>query len=130
MPAATAAPDPPDEPPGVRVTSHGLRAGAQRMGSVTPLAPNSGVLVLPRLTIPAASIESVTPSETWGTKSRNASDPNVVGTPAVRFRSLIAVGTPRSGPSPGGTAAARSRACATVVVTNAPTSSSRSTRSR
>ena len=50
--------------------------------------------------MPAASIESVTPSETSGTKSRNASDPNMVGTPAVRFRSLIAVGTPHSGPSP------------------------------
>ena len=45
--------------------------------------------------MPAASIESVTPSETSGTKSRNASDPNMVGTPAVRFRSLIAVGTPQ-----------------------------------
>ena len=61
------------------------------------------MLVLPRLTIPAASIESVTSSETSGTKSANAADPNVVRTPAVRFRSLIAVGTPYSGPAPSGT---------------------------
>lgn len=27
MPAATAAPEPPDEPPGVREVSHGLRVG-------------------------------------------------------------------------------------------------------
>ena len=80
--------------------------------------------------MPAASIESVTPSETSGTKSRNAADPNLVGTPAVRFRSLIAVGTPHRGPSPALSAVACSRAWSGVVVTKAPTSSSRSTRSR
>ena len=62
--------------------------------------------------MPAASIDSVTPSETSGTKSRNASDPNLVGTPAVRFRSLIAVGTPHRGPSP---AAQRGRPLAGLV---------------
>src|SRR5450759_5382567 len=47
MPAATAAPDPPDEPPGVRAMSQGLRAAPHSSGSVTPFAPNSGVFVLP-----------------------------------------------------------------------------------
>ena len=41
----------------------------------------------------------MTPSETSGTKSANAAEPKVVRTPAVRFRSLIAVGTPHSGES-------------------------------
>ncbi len=86
------------------------------------------------LTMPAPSIASVTPSETSGTKSRNASEPNVVRTPAVRFRSLIAVGTPNSGDSPVSgavsSAEARSRAGSGVSVTNAPTESSRSARSR
>src|SRR5215213_9266992 len=35
MPAATAAPLPPDDPPGVRLVSHGLRVGPKRSGSVT-----------------------------------------------------------------------------------------------
>ncbi len=39
MPAATAAADPPDEPPGVRARSHGLRAGPQATGSVIALRP-------------------------------------------------------------------------------------------
>ena len=55
MPAATAAAAPPEEPPGVWSVFHGLRAGPNRCGSVTPLAPNSGVLVLPKTTSPASS---------------------------------------------------------------------------
>ena len=55
--------------------------------------------------MPAPSIASVTASETSGTWSANAAEPNVVRTPAVRLRSLIAVGTPNSGdavrPAPG-----------------------------
>ena len=52
MPAATAAPDPPDEPPGVWAVRQGLRAAPQSSGSVTPFAPNSGVFVLPNITSP------------------------------------------------------------------------------
>ncbi len=55
-------------------------------------------------------------------------EPNSVTTPAVAFRSLIAVGTPASGPSPRGVHA---RAASAVTVTNAPTvSDRRSIRSR
>ena len=36
QPAATAAPEPPDEPPGVRALSHGLRVTPQRGLSVKP----------------------------------------------------------------------------------------------
>ena len=54
MPAATAAAEPPDEPPGVRSRLHGLRLGPNRVGSVTGCRPNSGVLVLPKITRPAA----------------------------------------------------------------------------
>ena len=42
IPAATAAAAPPDEPPGVRSRSHGLRVGPLRRGSVTGRIPNSG----------------------------------------------------------------------------------------
>src|SRR5579862_238975 len=53
MRAATAAPEPPLEPPVVREMSHGLRHGPCAAGSVVEWFPNSGALVLPRSTIPA-----------------------------------------------------------------------------
>ncbi len=82
MPAATAAADPPDDPPGVRVTSHGLRAGPQATGSVMPLAPNSGVLVLPKTTSPA-SIQRCTTVACSAAGSRiSAREPLELGSPA------------------------------------------------
>src|SRR5687767_11991329 len=54
MPPATAADAPPDEPPGVRDRSQGLRAGPSRSDSVTGHSLNSGVLVLPKIVNPAA----------------------------------------------------------------------------
>src|SRR5439155_17862097 len=53
MPDATAAADPPDDPPAVRLKSQGLRTGPNRTGSVVEWLPNSGVLVLPTITNPA-----------------------------------------------------------------------------
>ncbi len=53
MPEATAAPAPPDEPPGVRSGFHGLRLAPRRLDSVTEIVPNSGVVVLPMSTNPA-----------------------------------------------------------------------------
>ncbi len=53
-PAATAAAAPPLEPPGVRSRSQGLRVRPKSGLSVSALWPNSEVLVLPRMTAPAA----------------------------------------------------------------------------
>src|ERR1700677_316453 len=53
MPAATADAAPPDEPPQVSSGFHGLSVVPQSTGSVTPTRPNSGVLVLPKMTKPA-----------------------------------------------------------------------------
>src|SRR2546429_7292090 len=53
-PAATAAPAPPDEPPGVWPRLHGFRVTPNRRLSVTPTQPNVGVLVLPSMIRPAA----------------------------------------------------------------------------
>src|SRR6266516_3961699 len=47
MPAATAAAEPPLEPPGVRPRSHGLRVGPWRRDSVVGRIPYSGRAVLP-----------------------------------------------------------------------------------
>ena len=44
---------------------------------------------MPMLTIPAASIDSVTPSETSGTKSANAAEPNIVRPPLSCFLLLL-----------------------------------------
>src|SRR5919199_3826993 len=47
-PPATAAVEPPDEPPGTRVGSHGLRDGPKPEFSVDEPIANSSMLVLPR----------------------------------------------------------------------------------
>jgi len=52
IPEATAAAEPPLEPPGVRAIFHGLRVGPNASGSVYAINPNSGVLVLPNITTP------------------------------------------------------------------------------
>src|SRR3954452_5195064 len=49
-PPATAAPEPPDEPPGVWSVFHGLRVGPKRLGSVTGTMPISGEAVFPTIT--------------------------------------------------------------------------------
>src|SRR5690606_12357343 len=53
MPAATAAAAPPLDPPAERDKSHGVRAGGAMSGSVYGGNPNSGVLVLPIISVPA-----------------------------------------------------------------------------
>ena len=53
-PAATAAADPPDEPPGTRSVSHGLWVTPKAEFSVEEPIANSSMFVLPRLTSPAA----------------------------------------------------------------------------
>jgi len=54
IPDATAAADPPLEPPGERVTSQGFFVGPYASASLVAVSPNSGVAVLPRNTSPAA----------------------------------------------------------------------------
>jgi hypothetical protein len=54
MPAATAAPAPPDEPPLVRSGSHGLRVAPKRFVFVQGRIPHSGIVVVPTITKPAS----------------------------------------------------------------------------
>ena len=54
-PAATAAADPPDDPPGTRDVSCGLRVGPKAEFSVELPMANSSRLVLPTTAAPAAS---------------------------------------------------------------------------
>ena len=52
--AATAAAEPPPEPPGIRVRSQGLWVGPKAKFSVEEPIANSSMFVLPRMTTPAA----------------------------------------------------------------------------
>src|SRR5919197_244851 len=112
MRVATAAPAPPLEPPGVRSRCHGLREMPVTGLSVTPLKPNSGVVVLPSMTAPAALRRSTTGASSDGTSSAYSFEPRIVRTPLVITRSLIDTGTPCSGPSASPRITARSAACA------------------
>ncbi len=58
MPLATAAADPPDEPPVVRPCCQGLCVGPYAVGSVVGTRPSSGVFVRPRTTKPASMYRS------------------------------------------------------------------------
>src|SRR5699024_12206442 len=61
IPAATAAPAPPEEPPGDRVGSHGFTGGGAISVSVYGGRPSSGVAVLPTMIAPASANRVTTP---------------------------------------------------------------------
>src|SRR5437764_7557582 len=95
MPARTAAALPPLLPPGVRSRFHGLRVMPVNGESVAPFQPNSGVVVLPKKTAPAArsrADDGASSAQGWfGSIVR---EPNSRGQPRVSWVSLIATGTP------------------------------------
>ena len=111
MPHATATAAPPLEPPHERPVSHGLRVVPNTGLNVCEPAPNSGVLLLPSITEPAARMRATIRSSTSGTKSANAGEPNVVRTPAVSTRSLCTTGRPCSGPTGAPVRASSSSSC-------------------
>src|SRR5256885_3121168 len=59
IPAATAAADPPDDPPGTRVVSQGFFTGPNAEFSFDEPMANSSQLVLPTTTTPASSNLSI-----------------------------------------------------------------------
>src|SRR5437762_6583719 len=77
-PAASAAPAPPLEPPGVRERSHGFRQSPFSSDSVIAIVPNSGVFVLPMITKPASRIRRTTAASKSGTLSANCLQEYVV----------------------------------------------------
>src|SRR6185369_12024560 len=93
-PAATAAPAPPDEPPGVIAVFHGLRVTPCNGVSVTPLWPNSELVLCANTIAPA--------SRSRATAGASSSDgvlsvillPIEAGQPLTRTSSLIETGTP------------------------------------
>src|ERR1039457_3973944 len=83
--AATAAADPPLDPPGTRVRSRGLRVGKKLEFSVDEPMANSSQFVLPRITAPARSRRSTAVALYGATKSLRICDAQVVVVPRVRI---------------------------------------------
>jgi hypothetical protein len=75
IPQASAAADPPLEPPADRLSAYGLRVNPKTALKVWDPAPNSGVFVLPTITAPAARILATINSSASGTKSASAGEP-------------------------------------------------------
>src|SRR5580704_4143817 len=71
--AATATALPPDEPPGMRDVSHGLRVGKNALFSVDDPIANSSMLHLPGSTAPAARSRATTVASYGGQKPRRGS---------------------------------------------------------
>jgi len=95
--AATAAPEPPLDPPQLRSGRQGFRVAPWRGVSVIGRMPSSLVAVLPTITIPALrALDAATPS-TGDQTHRSASLPYRVWERRTWSRSLIAMGTPHRG---------------------------------
>src|SRR5437667_615584 len=121
MRAATAAAEPPLEPPGVRSSAHGLRVGPNAEFSVDEPIANSSQFVFPMMTAPARSRRATAVASYGGTNDSRMRDAAVVRTPRVHRLSLSATGTPASGASrhaaglrPISAARARARSAVTV----------------
>ena len=113
--AATAAPEPPLEPPGIRSGAAGLTTAPK--ASFAEVAPNASscMFALPRITAPAARRRSVTSASSVGVRSAKSREPTVVGTPATSMLSLSTIGMPSSGSRcPRLRRASTSRACASA----------------
>src|SRR5512134_251980 len=96
MSAATAAADPPLEPPGTQPRSQGFRVVLKAEFSVDDPMANSSMLVLPSTTAPAARSLAITVALYGGTKCSKIRDEHVVATPCVQITSLTATGIPAS----------------------------------
>src|SRR5918999_2418608 len=78
-PLATAADDPPDEPPGTVDSSHGLRTGPNAEFSLEEPIANSSQFVLPMRTAPAASSRSCADDAYGDRYPSRIREPAVVG---------------------------------------------------
>src|SRR5204863_3704061 len=98
-PAATAAADPPLDPPGMRSVAQGLRTGPNAEFSFDDPIANSSQFVLPTTIAPAASSRATAVASYGGTYCSRIFDEAVVRTSRVQRLSFSATGTPRSGAS-------------------------------
>src|SRR6266404_523134 len=97
--AATAAAEPPLDPPGTRDRSHGLRVDFSAEFSVDEPMANSSRLVLPNGIAPAARNFSITVASYGERYPCKIFDAHVHGWPITLMMSLIAIGIPPRGKS-------------------------------
>src|SRR5689334_11975040 len=79
MPAATAAAEPPDEPPGTRSGATGFRVGPYALCSVDDPIANSSMFVLPNGIAPAARSRRTTVASYGLVYPERMREPQVVG---------------------------------------------------
>ena len=96
--AATAAAEPPDDPPGTFSKSHGFFVTPYAEVSVVLPMANSSMFVFPKNTTPSLIRFSTACAEYVGTKFSKILELHVVVYPFVQILSLIAIGTPANGP--------------------------------
>src|SRR6185436_2868931 len=94
---ATTAALPPDEPPGVRLRSQGLRDGPKAEFSVELPMANSSMLARPKGIAPAARRRVMTVASYFDRYGSRIFEPHVHGSPTTLMTSLMAIGTPPRG---------------------------------
>ena len=109
-PAATAAPDPPLDPPVIRARSQGLAVGPQAEMRLVAPAASSCWLVLPTRMAPASRMRTTTAASRVASLPSHAREHPVVSLPETSKSSLAANGTPPSGPG-SSPAATRASTC-------------------
>src|SRR3954470_10526066 len=99
IPAATAAAEPPLDPPGERSTSHGLRVTWYAEFSVDPPIANSSKFVRPSNTASAARNFAITVASYGGRKFSSIREAHVVVMPRSHKISFTAKGSPANFPT-------------------------------
>src|SRR3954470_24034150 len=79
--AATAAAEPPPEPPGIRSRSQGMCVAPYAECSVEEPLANASMFVLPRIGRPASRSRRTTVASYGGTQPSRILEPHVVGSP-------------------------------------------------
>ncbi len=122
-PAASAAPDPDEEPPALRSSAHGFPtrppvADHPLVERSERMLAHSERLVLPSTTAPASRSRVTSAASRAGRPSR-AVEPAAPGRPVTSMLSLTATGTPWSGPRSAPRARSASRSTATARASSA-----------
>src|SRR5262249_14600404 len=99
IPADTAAAEPPLDPPGDRVRSHGFPVFLNAEFSVEPPIANSSMLVRPTSTAPASRSFVITVASYGARKLSRIRDAHVVFCPRSQKMSFTATGNPASRPT-------------------------------
>src|SRR3989338_11050695 len=91
---APAGAEPPDEPPGTRLVSRGLRVGPNAEFSVELPIANSSIFVRPRKTAPSSLSFSMTVASYEARELSSIFDAELATRPSIRMLSLMASGIP------------------------------------